>query len=351
MGRARIGVVGTGWGARVQVPAFRLAGLEVTAIAGHDPEKTRRLAGELDVAPFEDWKDLVASPEFALVTIVTPPSEHLAMALAALEAGKHVVSEKPTAMSGQEAEWMAGAASRRPGQIALIDHELRFLPAWRRARETRGELGAIRYAEVRYASPGRADPTRPWNWWSDAARGGGILGAAGSHFVDALRYLVGEITAVQAVLHTFIAERPFDGGMRRVTSDDFAAAHLRLAGGGIADMVLSVVAARDEETTITLHGEKGGLRLQGEDLLRCDAGGEWRTEVRGEPIGVPGNSPGGPFGSGTVYLGRALKAALHDGDRTALAPGATFADGLAQQRVLDAARRSHAAGGGWEEVR
>lgn len=351
MGRARIGIVGTGWGARVQVPAFRSAGLEVTAIAGRDAEKTRGIGRELDLDPFEDWKDLVSSPEFSLVSIVTPPSEHLAMALAALEAGKHVISEKPTAMSAQEAEWMAGAASRRPGQLALIDHELRFLPSWRRAREVSGQIGRIRYVEVRYASPGRADPSRPWNWWSDAEKGGGILGAAGSHFVDALRYLVGEILAVQAVLHTFIAERPYEGGMRRVTSDDFAAMHLRLDTGTIADVVLGVVAARDEETSLTFHGEDGGLRLQGEDLLRCERGGDWKTEVRGERLDVPGNSPGGPFGTGTVYLGRALKAALHDGEKSALSPGATFADGLAQQRVLDAARRSHAAGGRWEDVR
>lgn len=350
MTSVRVGVVGTGWGARVQVPAFRQAGLAVTAIAGSDPDKTRRIAAELDLQPFDDWKDLVASPEFALVTIVTPPSEHLTMALAALEAGKHVLSEKPTAMNAQEAEWMATAASRRRGQLALIDHELRFLPAWLEARQSREELGTIRYVEIRYASPSRADSSRPWTWWSDAERGGGILGAAGSHFVDALRYFVGEIESVQATLQTFITTRPWDGASRKVTSDDFAAVHLRL-GDALADMILSVVASRDEPTTITVHGEKAAFRLVGEDLLWSEAGGEWQRRVVGESLDVPGNSPGGPFGSGTVYLGRALKAALEDRDRNALAPAATFADGLAQQRVLDATRRSHAGGGCWEPVR
>ncbi|MFN2387046.1 MAG: Gfo/Idh/MocA family protein [Thermoanaerobaculia bacterium] len=351
MARVRVGIIGTGWGARVQVPAFRSAGLHVTAIAGSNPEKTRRVAAEHDLMAFDDWKDLVASPEFGLVSIVTPPSEHLQMALAALEAGKHVLSEKPTARNVQEAEWMTSAAARRPGQLALIDHELRFLPSWRAARAMRGELGALRYVEVRYASPSRADPSRPWTWWSDAEKGGGVWGAAGSHYVDALRYFAGEITAVQGLLHTFIRERPEGEGMRRVTSDDFAAAHVRLEGDALADMVFSVVAARDEETTMTFHGTHAGMRLAAEDLWWCAPGAEWTRRVAGESLQVPGNSPGGPFGSGTVYFARALHAALVEGDRSALAPAATFADGLAQQRVLDTVRRSSAAGGRWEDVR
>jgi predicted dehydrogenase len=204
---ARIGIIGTGWGARTQAPAFRFAGLEIGGIAGSDPDKTRRVAEDLGVPAFEDWRVLARAPEIDLVTIVTPPSEHASMALAALEAGKHVLSEKPTALDAREARRMVEAAARRPDQLALIDHELRFLPSWRAACERVREIGPIRYAEVRYSSPGRADRTRPWNWWSDARLGGGVWGAVGSHFVDAVRYLVGEVEAVQALLHTFIAER------------------------------------------------------------------------------------------------------------------------------------------------
>ncbi|HXG58091.1 MAG TPA: Gfo/Idh/MocA family oxidoreductase, partial [Thermoanaerobaculia bacterium] len=83
---ARIGVIGTGWGARVQVPAFREAGHEVVAIAGRDPSRTTRIAAGLGVRPFHDWRELIRS-DVDLVTIVTPPSEHLEMATAALAAG------------------------------------------------------------------------------------------------------------------------------------------------------------------------------------------------------------------------------------------------------------------------
>ncbi|MDP9361426.1 MAG: Gfo/Idh/MocA family oxidoreductase [Acidobacteriota bacterium] len=350
-GRAgRVGIIGTGWGARVQVPAFREAGLEVVAIAGQNPERTRRAATELHVEPFDDWRALVES-NVDLVTIVTPPSEHLAMATAALDAGKHVLCEKPMALDVAEAEQLVAAARNHPDQLALIDHELRFLPSFRAARERIAELGGIRYAEVRYASPSRGDRSRAWNWWSDAKRGGGIWGAAGSHFVDALRFLNMEIEAAQATLQTIIGERPFENATRRVTSDDFAAVHLRLAGGAIAAMTFSAVASGpDEPTTLTIHGEDGALRLIGEELL---------TAMRGEPFTVAtsggrsdrrGNSAGGAFGSGTYLLGRALRAALDDGDRGALADAATFDDGLANQRVLDAARESSAHGGGWISV-
>src|SRR5215212_1238028 len=158
---ARIGIIGTGWGARSQVPNFRDAGLDVVAVA-------------------------------------TPPSEHLAMGIAALDGGKHLLCEKPTAVNAAEAEQLLEAGRRNPGRVAIIDHELRFLPSFRAARERMDELGGVRYAEVRYASPSRGDRSREWNWWSDAARGGGIWGAVGSHFVDALRFFGMEIESVQA---------------------------------------------------------------------------------------------------------------------------------------------------------
>jgi predicted dehydrogenase len=347
---ARVGIIGTGWGARVQVPAFREAGLEVTVIAGQNQERTRRIASELGLEPFGNWRDLIAAG-VDLISIVTPPSEHVAMATAALEAGKHVLCEKPTAMNIAEAETLVAAGAHHPDRLALIDHELRFLPSFRSARERMNELGEIRFAEVRYASPSRGDRSRGWNWWSDAERGGGIWGAVGSHFVDALRFLGMEIVAVQATLQTVIRERPFEKSMKAVTSDDLAAVHLRLPGDALAAMTFNAVASGpDEATTFTIHGEEGALRLAGEELL---------TALRGEPFSVAtsagrsdrrGNSAGGAFGSGTYYLGRALRAAIDSGDRTALANAATFADGLAQQRVLDAARASNASHGAWVDV-
>ncbi len=329
-----VAIIGRGWGAKVQEPAFREAGLDVVRVAGR-----------------ADWRDVVASHEIDLITVVLPPPMHREIAVAALESGKHVISEKPTAMNSAEAEELVAAAKRHASQIAIIDHELRFLPAWRAARERIGEIGALRYAEVRYASPGRGDRKREWNWWSDAAQGGGIWGAVGSHFIDTFHFLGFTIEAAQGSLHTAIAERPSDRGPRRVSSDDIAAVHLRFTNGALAMLSIAAVASGpDEPATMTLHGESGAMRLIGEELLLAQpmkpfvriAGNDLQQRV--------GNSPGGAFGTGTLLLARAVRAAIEKQDRNALAPAATFADGLAQQRVLDAARRSSENDGRWETV-
>ena len=348
----RIGIIVTGWGARVQVPVFREAGLEVVAIAGHDSDKTRQAADDLQVKPFASWRELIAF-DLDLITIVTPPSEHVEMACAALAAGRHVLCEKPTALNADQARQLVAAAKAKPDRIALLDHELRFLPAWREARRRIPELGGLRYAEVRYASPSRGDRSRPWNWWSDAARGGGVLGAIGSHMADSVRYLMGEIEAVQASLSTIIAERPLPGGGRheRVTSDDFAVVNVRLDNGAVVTMSLSAAAGGpDEPTSITIHCEEGAIRLMEEELLFARRNQPFQRIAGSDVAKRPGNTVGGAFGSGTFYLGLALKSALDDGSRDTLAPAATFEDGLAQQRVLDAARRSNANEGRWERI-
>lgn len=350
---ARIGVIGTGWGSRVQVPAFRGAGHQVVAIAGFHREKTRQTAEELGggIAAYDDWRKLVDSNDIELVTITTPPSEHREMAAHALERGKHVILEKPTAMNAGEAEELVQLAAKHPQQIAIIDHELRFLPSWREARERIRDIGAIRYAEVRYASPARGDRKRAWNWWSDAERGGGIWGAVGSHYVDALRYFGIEIDGVQAMLTTTIQERPFGEGTRAVSSDDLAAVHLRFRNGGVASMIFSAVAAgNDEPAVLTIHGENGAMRFTGEEVLLSQAGSPYNRIAGGPLRDLPGNSPGGAFGSGTVHLAEALRIAIDNGDRNALSPAATFTDGLLQQRILDAARRSAANEGRFERV-
>ena len=348
---AKVGIIGTGWGARVQVPTFREAGVEVVAIAGHNRDRTRRIAGELGVEVVNDWRDVLAT-DADLISIVTPPSRHLEMATAALAAGKHVLSEKPTAVDSAEAEQLVAAANARPQQLALIDHELRFLPAYRAARERVAELGVVRYIDARYASPGRGDRTRAWDWWSDAGQGGGVWGAVGSHFVDTIRYIGCEIEAARGFFETIVAERPHDGGMKRVTSDDFASVQLRLRGSGLATINLSVVATgADETSTLTIHCEHGALRLIGEELLFATRGEPAFRRIAGDDFAQrPGNTAGGAFGSGTLLLAHALRAAIDDGDRAALAPAATFVDGLAQQRVLDAARRSANNQGRWETV-
>ncbi len=337
-----IGIIGTGWGARVQAPIFCAAGLEVVAIAGRDEAKTVRIAGELQIPrAMTDWQRLVELPEVNVVSIVTPPNQHLEMALAAIEAGKHVLAEKPTAMDAGEARRMWDAARARPELLTLIDHELRFLPTMRRARDLIGaQLGAVRHVHIVGVSRGRSDPNVPWNWWSDLEQGGGLLGASASHQVDTLRYLCGaEVAWVHAILETFVKERPHpDGGRRAVTADDFFALHLGLRGGGYGLLTGSSVAGANEPPSFTVHCERGAVRITEGKLLVAREGSSYQEEARVD-VTLPEGVPGGDFPQGTVYLARALKAAL-EGDRSEIALAATFEDGFLNQQVLDAARRS-----------
>lgn len=335
-----VGIIGTGWGARVQVPAFRSVGLDVVALAGSRADKTARIAGELAVPWSTDtWQALLARPDVAVVSIVTPPSLHRDMALLALEAGKHVLCEKPTALDVFEAEVMLAAAMDHPDQLALIDHELRFLPALRLARTliAQGEIGVVRHADLRSVTHSRSDPQRPWNWWSDAAQGGGVLGAIGSHQIDLLRYLLNaEVATAYGITHTFVTERfAANDVLQPVTSDDYAAATLRFVGGPVATITASVIAPYSEPHSVTIYGSTALLRFCDGRLLRS-SGADVVDITPPHHVGFPAGIIG-DFPQATVYLGAALKMAL-EGNPTALAPAATFADGLATQQVLDTIR-------------
>ncbi len=343
----RVGIIGTGFARSTQVPVFRaLPGVEVVSIASAHRERAEALAGELGILHFTgDWRQVVKHPQVDLVCISTPPHLHHEMALAALQGGKAVLCEKPTALDAAEAEVMWLAAEQR-GNLALLDHQLRFLPARQRMRELvqSGELGAIHHARVHYRGDNRASPDRPWDWWSDVARGGGLLGALGSHAVDALRFVLErEPQEVLGVLATHVGTRPdATGEPRVVTSDDEAQALLSFGGGLTAAMSLSAVEPGPPLHVLEVFGSRGGLRVEGLALWRSEVGGHtW------EPVALPAPEPLPPavaaseWSHGFWLYARAIAEALRSGSRT-LAGAASFEDGWRNQRVLDALRRSHA---------
>src|SRR5919201_4850252 len=151
----RIGIIGTGFARSTQIPGFKnCEGARLVAIAsGHrkNAEEVAREFGFEDVE--EDWRALVARDDIDLVSIVTPPVTHCEMALAALENGKAVLCEKPMAINADEARRMTERA-RDAGVLALIDHELRFLPGRIKLRELirRGDIGKIKHVGLTFRS-------------------------------------------------------------------------------------------------------------------------------------------------------------------------------------------------------
>jgi predicted dehydrogenase len=341
-GRLKVGVIGTGFGSTVQIPAFRAhPRVEVVAVASGQPGKARRVADTFGIRhAFDDYGAMVTA-DVDLVSITTPPHLHHPMTMAALAAGRHVLCEKPMALSVAEATEMRDGAVRA-GVVHAIDHELRFNPNRRKVRRliADGFVGRPRHVLLTLANPGRRDPALAWGWWFDATRGGGVLGAVGSHQIDLLRYWLGEIEGVSGTVETFVPERPDpDGGGRRpVTADDYTSFALRFASGAVGIVLLSVVAAHATGPRIELWGAEGTLVLDEADRLWGARHGEPLAELT-EPESLtasPGMNYVPLWGLSFIRLVEHLVPAVLDG--APVAPTATFDDGLAVQRVMDAIR-------------
>lgn len=346
----RVGFIGAGWADRVQIPAFAAGGLVPQAVASGRPENARRVAERHQLPQvFDDWRDLVEADTVDIVSIVTPPALHKEMAVAALEAGKHVICEKPTACNTAEAEAMLAAAQAAPEQLAIIDHELRFNPQRRAMRRLfrQNYVGRAVWVDLTWCAPFRLNPALPWNWWSDMDAGGGILNAVGSHLLDLARWMFGRIESLSAQLKTGPSYRtdPATGHERLVTADDLAHLTLRFANGLEGDIMASALAPGRPGMTITLYGTDGALRLDEDDRLwglRGDAfpDGEWEEIPVDDPVREQNVMPGGnAFARSSVYLAQAVARTLQAGEHW-ITQAASFYDGFTVQKMLDAARRS-----------
>lgn len=354
-----IGIIGTGFARSTQIPGFRAcAGARVVAIASGHPENAERVARDFEIEfATGDWREVIGRKDVDLVSIVTPPSTHEEMTLAALDAGKAVLCEKPTAMDAQEAERMLMRA-KSMGALALIDHELRFLPARRLLREVinAGEIGRVQHVKYVFRAESRSNPARPWNWWSDAAQGGGVLGAIGSHAVDSLRWLLGtEISHLHAQLATHIKEREEEetGRARPVTSDDEANLILRFRDGELTEGATGAISMSVVEQGRPLHyievfGSKGALMVEGNKVLRTREGEASWSEVETPGGELAEGMRDSEWSRGFTLFSRAIIEALREG-RNRIDEAATFEDGYRNQVVLDAARRSNN-GGKMEEI-
>src|SRR6185436_13760389 len=275
MPRLRVAILGTSFGRLVQAPAFqRHPGFELVAIAGRDREKTSRIAGELGVsAAYDDWRELLRRESPDVVSIVTPVFLHHPMMLEAAAAGAHVLCEKPTALHRFQAAAMRDAVARA-GRVAGINHEFRFLPARRLATELvrQGAIGRPRRMEILGRYPVWARPeSRPMTWLADRARGGGILGALGSHHTDCLRLILGEPLTALASVRT---DQPLRG-TEHATADDSVTVHYEFANGATALMDLFACAPYRWER-YEVHGETASLRWDetGNRLWRLVPGAE-----------------------------------------------------------------------------
>ena len=329
-------------------------GARVVAVASRHRERAQVVAKEFGIEHVaDDWQELVAHNDVDLVSIVTPPSTHMEITLAALDQRKAVLCEKPMALNAAEASKMVEKASAA-GVLALIDHELRFLNSRRMMHGMlqTGAIGSVRHCNYVFRSDYRGIADRAWDWWSDAAMGGGALGAIGSHVVDSFRWILSaEVTNAFAMLSTHIKQRPdkANGGMRAVTTDDEAKLLFRFSDGphthnatGAAS--ISVVESGNYENRLEIYGTKGALMVEetGELWISPTGSGVWRP-VQVDQDHMAQGMREGSWSRGFTAFSIAIVEAMRAG-RTVVKDAATFEDGYQVQVVLDALRASNESG-------
>ncbi|PYT01335.1 MAG: gfo/Idh/MocA family oxidoreductase [Acidobacteria bacterium] len=353
MDKVRIGIIGTGFARKVQIPAFQSCeNTEIVSIASASLANAKSTAEEFGVGHFTDnWRETIERDDVDLVCITTPPKSHHEMTMFAIEHGKHILCEKPMAMNAEEAREMAEAASKA-GVLALIDHELRFQPGRMRAYEIlrEGAIGTVRHVKCHFQAPHRGDANIPWNWWSDIEQGGGALGAIVSHVIDSFHWFLDtKISNVFCQLQSQIKKRPAsDGSLRDVTSDDESLMILRFRDGALVEDATGLVSVSMTEYPkykhrVEFYGTEGALAVEARGELfiaKPVPDTEWQEVGVDFGDAIPG-VPDTGFSSGFTEFAPKIVEALLRGE-TVVENAATFEDGLAIQIVLDAARGSDA---------
>ena len=353
-----VAVIGTGFGTLTHLRALRAAGLDVPVLVGRDPEKTAARAERFGV-PFASTSidEALARPDVDAVTIATPPHTHAELALAAIAAGKHVLCEKPFARDAAQARTLH-AAAEQAGIVHLLGCEFRYGSAQALVDRlvAEGAVGEPRLATFLLHIPllagaGAEVPA----WWSEASEGGGWLGAQGSHVIDQVRTTLGEISGVSGTLLN-LAQHGW-------TAEDTFSVRFRTESGCDGLMQSSAADRGPLLMTTRIAGTRGTVWAEGDKVRLADESGTRSVAIPDDLVTAASEPPpadllvtaydllhatGIDMGPYTRLFDtfRCLIEGAPIDDRPA---PATFADGVAAMRVMDAIRAS-AATRSWVDV-
>jgi len=210
----RVAIAGLGFGEKVHLPALRDCPLvEPVALWHPRAERLEQACRASGLGGSTDYERLLADPSIDALVLATPPQPRFELARAALEAGKHLLLEKPVALDASAIEELQRLALRR-GLSVAVDFEYRAVPLFQQLASllAEGVLGEPWLVKLDWLMGSRADASRPWSWYSQASAGGGVLGALGTHAFDTLHWLIGPSRAVRAQLSTAIRKRPLPTG-------------------------------------------------------------------------------------------------------------------------------------------
>lgn len=344
-----IGIIGTGFGAKVHVPAFRaVPDVEIAGIAGQDGAKTGRIASRLGIArAYDSWHELVSDDRIAAVVIAVPPARHYEIVMAALRAGKHVLCEKPFGLGADEARDMLRMADET-GLIGMVDYMFRLAPERLRLKELlrANRIGRIVRANVEWTLAGRAASSTSRSWQFDPLLGGGVLSGFGSHVVDYLEWLLGSIRSVAAKLGVrgALHEEARRGCQ---VAEDTMDVLLLLADDVPVSVTVSNAVSSGRGHWLTIHGERGSLAIGnpnlsdvviGTGLFESHAGWNELKRIDLEPSSDPA------IGDGRILLVRRMAETFISAVRAGRPAVPSFADGWRVQVVMDAIRAAHRQG-------
>lgn len=369
----RAGVIGAGFIGPVHIEALRRLGVAVTAICGSDSATAVAQRWAIpQVFLGHDFEGLIESPEVDVVHITSPNHHHCTQALAALRAGKHVICEKPLAMTAKEAAAIVRLVSSRPEQIFAVNYNVRFYPAilQLRADVAAGRLGEIFHVNGSYFQDWLLKP-EDFNWRLLAEEGGALraVGDIGTHWMDAVSFILG--SRIESVFaHLFTAhktrQRPIGGvktfakaSVRQkyapypVNTEDYASLLLRFGNGVHANAAISQVAAgRKNSGRIEIYGSKASACWDTEDSnvirygyrdganhesLRMSPG--FAEDIAGFSDYPPGHAEGFPDTFKMLY--RAVYADIAAGRRSKKPLYATAEDGAHEVRICEAILKSN----------
>lgn len=384
MTRLRVAMVGHGFMGAAHSQGWRTAPRvfdlplqpEMSVLVGRTPasvEAAARSWGWHEAST--DWREVVTRDDVDVVDIVTPGDSHAEIAVAALEAGKHVLCEKPLANSVEEAETMAAAALRaaQRGVRAMVGFTYRRVPAVSLLRDlvAQGAVGRVAQVRASYRQDWLVDPQAPLSWRLDKDRAGsGALGDIGAHAVDLVQFVTGlAVAGVSGVVATIVPERPLPRtggtglsatagpGRGPVTVDDIAIFTGRLSNGALVSFEATRFATgRKNALAVEVSGDRGALAFDLEDLNSLQFYDRTAADDRQGFTRILVTEPGHPYLSGWWPPGhmlgyehgfshqvKDLVEAVQDGTD----PHPSFAEGLQVQRVLEAVVQSSAKDAAW----
>ena len=354
------------------------APVEMAVVVGRNSEAVAGAASRWGLAESAtDWREVIARDDIDIIDIVTPGDSHAEIAIAALQAGKHVLCEKPLANTVAEAQAMADAAATAAakGIRAMVGFTYRRVPAITFLRDliAEGVVGEIQQVRAAYRQDWLVDPEAPLAWRLQKEHAGsGALGDIGAHAIDTTQFVTGlAVTAVSGTIETIVKQRPLlsEGtglsgtaadGYGDVTVDDVAIFTGRLENGALVSFEATRFATgRKNALTIEVSGTKGALAFDLEELNSLQFYDRTAPPDRQGFTTILVTEPEHPYVGAWWPAGHMLgyeHAFSHqvkdlvEGIVSGTDPHGTFAEGLAVQRVLDAVETSSERASVWVQT-